>query len=200
MPHIYREDLEKIENLILNELKPREYKIETNEYEYEKVEQLQKDLGTAVDLHVQTYTPYLSIDFNKNSARVYSGDDDLKTMGAFDQIFSILSKKERRVLYYLSKVSVWVAPILFFAPIRALAEIDKVDNPKLWVVLGVVLVSALWWVIGFYSSLYKFSIIDFTYLKEKPNFIVRNKDQIILVVIGAIIGAIATIVFNKILF
>lgn len=48
-------------------------------------------------------------------------------------------------------------------------------------------------------SLYDFSIVEFINSTERPNFLIRHKDQIILIIITAIISAFATVVFEKFL-
>lgn len=196
MPRLFRDDLVEIEKIIKNELKPREYKLETKDYEYEEIESIPSDTKQTVDFHIQTHDPYISIDFNRFSARVYAGDDNLDTTGALTKIIEILSRKERKVLFWSQKIAVWIAPILFIAPIQALTEIGEIKSTKHWVALGVSLLAAIWWIVSFYSSMYKFSTIRFVFHKESPGFLTRNKDQIILVILGAVIGALATGLFT----
>jgi len=52
------------------------------------------------------------------------------------------------------------------------------------------LLSAYWWYFSFQLGLKKFSKVELWKEKEKLNFFLRNKDQIILLIGGAILGAI----------
>jgi len=185
MPQLYRDDLEIIEKIIKDELKPREYKIETKDYEYDGLESIPEDNEQITDLHIQTYSPYISIQFNRFSARIYAGDDDLKTTGALTKIVEVLSARERKMLFWSQKVGLWLAPILFFAPTRALIEIDRIKTPKHWFAIGLALAAVIWWIISYYLSMYRFSSITFISSKKSPGFIKRNKDQIL---VGLIVG------------
>lgn len=192
MPCLYREDLEAIEMIIKDELKPREYKFETKDYEFDNIGTIPKDIESSVDFHIQTYNPYISIDFNRFSASVYANDDDLNTIGALTKIIEILSKKERKLLYWSQKFA-WVAPMLLIVPISTLGKI-KSTSP--WFLLGFSIPAVILWIVSFYLSVYKFSRINFTSYKDSPSFLKRNRDQIILLIIGAIIGGIITVLLR----
>ena len=109
-----------------------------------------------------------------------------------------VKNRERKFFFWSSKIAVWVAPILFFAQLQAIIELGGIMSVKQWEAFSISLLAAIWWAISFYSSLYRFSIINFASLKEKPNFFQRNKDQIALIVFGAFLGAIFTMLIQNI--
>lgn len=190
MPRLFREDLISIEEIITGELKPREYKLETAKYEYEKVDLIPKDSGVVNEFHIRTYSPVIFIDFSRNSARIYAEEDDLITIGAFEKILKILKNRERKISLWSSKVALWVAPILFGLSIPQIIELGEIKSEKLWIALSVAVLAAICWIVSFRRILYKFSVINLFFSNEKPNFFRRNKDQIILLIIGASLGAI----------
>lgn len=202
MPHLFREDLEDIENII-KDLSPREFKFETKDFEYNSIQEISKDFMVVNDFHVQTQSPYISIDFRGSSARIYSGDDDIKTIGVVKKIADIISKRERVFLWYLSNSAPFIVPALFFSFILLLAStVHKEVKPSVvWyiIVSTAFLLSGLWGVIGIRSTLKNFSLIEFVYRKNKPSFFLRNKDQIIVGIIVAIISVVATLFFSKII-
>lgn len=198
MPRLFREDLEFIEKIIKEELQPREYKIETREYEYETVDLIPRDHETVTELHIQTYTPYISIDFNRYSARVYAADDDLKTTGALTKIIEILIKKERKISYWSQEIAIYLTPFLFGALFTFIIT-RKIELTRHWLAIGIfiLILVVVWWAVSFYS-MFRFSEINFFTSKKRQNFLQRNKDQIILLIIGAFAGAVFTVLIQGI--
>lgn len=192
MPRLFRDDLNAIEKVIKEELKPESYKLETKEYEYEAVESIPKDTGTTTEFNIETRSPYISIDFHRSRADIYTSDDNLITTGAVAKILNILAKKERKILFWFQQVAIWIAPILFGTFIaRAISR-----SAERWIFLAISLLAGIWWIFSFYNSMYKFSVINFILPNENPGFIKRNKDQIILLIIGTIFGCLVTKLFN----
>lgn len=201
MPHLFREDLEEIEN-ILKEISPREYKLESQNFEYTNIKEIPKDLDAINEFHIQAYPPYISIDFNTNGARIYAGDDDIKTMGGIKKIADIISKRERKHLWHLSRLANWFAPILIWIPVYLVMFVDEetVKPNKILIFSSVLLslIGIIWFIVGFRLKLYNFSLIEFTYKKEKLNFFMRNRDRIIVGIIIAIVSVLLTLLFQKI--
>ena len=54
MPCVFLDDLEEIEEIIKNELKPRSYTIETNDYEYTSLSELPKGMKSITELEIVT--------------------------------------------------------------------------------------------------------------------------------------------------
>lgn len=201
MPHLFREDLEGIEEVIKKELNPNGYKLDLGSFEYQEIKEIPEDTNSTNEFYIHTSSPYIRIDFNKSSARIYAGDDDIKTVGVIKKLTDIISKRERVFLWYLSNSANFFAPALFFGSILLLAStVHKEVKPSVvWyvVVFTASLLSGLWGVIGFRGILKKFSLIEFFYRKNKPNFFFRNKDQIMVGIIIAVISVLGTIFIQK---
>lgn len=190
MPLIYMDDLRAIEKIIKEELKPREYKLETADYEYDKLDDIQNNNETNTELLIRTYSPRIIIDFNRYGARIYASDDNLDTIGALTKIYDILALSERVLLYKSQKFAMWVAPIFMFLPLMLLYTIDNVNKYTKWGLLMFSCLSLIWWAVSLYIGNYKYSILYFTDKKDNPGFLKRHKDQIILGSISAIFTAI----------
>jgi len=197
MPHLFREDLELLEKIIKEELKPKEYKLETEEFEYQEFKEISEDTETTSEFHIQTHSPYISIDFSNHSARLYADSDDLKTIGALKKIEEIIFRRERKTLWRISNLSMWSIVLIYLPQLLSIMS-PKIGSKLVFILLLTFIVMViLWFFIGF-RSLNNFSLIEFAYSKNKPNFFTRNKDQIILIIFGTIIGALVTIIFQKI--
>ena len=70
MPYLFREDLESIEN-ILKELSPQERTFETKDFEYKTIQEIPEDI-IVTHFHIQTYNPYINLEFSENNARIYA--------------------------------------------------------------------------------------------------------------------------------
>ena len=198
MPCLFREDLENIEEIIKKELNPGEYKLDLGSFEYQEVKEILENIDPINELHIQTSSPCISIDFTKFSSRIYVGDDDIKTVGAVKKITDIILKKERRWLWRFSKSAEWLPPLLFFSIIQLLAW-DSARASSWFIIVIILILLVIWWIIGYQSSLKKFSIIEFGYKKNKSNFFIKNKDTIIVNIIVALTSILATIFFQKLL-
>ncbi len=194
MPHLFREDLESIENIIKS-LSPK-YELETKDFEYNSVQEISKDIDPVNNFHIKMFDPYVSIDFSKNDACIYTSDDDVKTIGVVKKITDIILKRERKCLYYFSSLSTYLPSILFFLTFLG-KEVIK-SNKILFLANFVLLFAVAWWIFGFYVRLYNFSVVEFAYRKNKSNFFDRNKDQIIVGIIVAIATVFLTLLLQKI--
>lgn len=194
MPYLFREDLEEIENIIKTELKPREFKMSTKEYEYDNLELMPKNSESINEFYIKTHSPYISIDFYGHDAQIYAGDDDIKTIGAVVKIIKVISERERKILWYCYRLSLLIglAILIFVLTSGFYNRIVTI------LFIFLLLLIIIWTGIITYIEVYRFSVINFNYSKENLNFIKRNKDQIILLILSAILGALATILITKI--
>lgn len=196
MPHLFREDLEEIEE-VLKESDSNELRFETNDFEYGSVKEIPEKTKQAKDFHIQIYKPYINLNFSKRSAYVYASEEDIKSIGIAGKIVNIVKKRERKFLYYLKNIFSVTGCIAF--SILSFFLIDHIDPSKKIAILFLILL--LYSIISFFVFVFPFpshSLIDFYCINNQENFFFRNKDQIILVIFGAVIGAIVTFIFQKI--
>lgn len=178
MPQLYREDLESIEQVI-NELSPKDYRLEVADYKYDKLKSIPEDTETTTEFRIVTND--IDIYFSKNNASISVDKDDLKTTGAKDKIITIISRTERKLLYFVDKLAtIFVLPFWFFIWLEKI-QIALVRLALLWFLTFI----AIWCV---YIANKKFSTINFFYKKDSPlGFFRKITDEIISAVIAGVI-------------
>jgi len=196
MPHLFREDLEEIEE-ILKESDPENLKFETNDFEYGSVKEIPEKDKRLDYFHIQIYRPYISIDFSKTSAYIYASEKDIKSLGIAGKIADVVKKRERKFLFYIRSFSGIFSGILFGIPFFFML-INFDISKRLAIILLFLLFGGIVSIILFTNNIPRYSIIELYYKKDKPSFFVKNRDQIILITFGTILGAIATLFLQKI--
>lgn len=177
MPNLFREDLENIEIIIKNDLKPSEYKLESESYEYSEVAEIKDTNKLTSQFRIQAYTPDVFIELTKKKAFIHADDDSVNTIGSIKKIIDIIEKRKRKFLWYSSKVGIWLMLPLNTLSILSLLPSSLQLIDKLYAVI--ILVSSIIWLITIiYVTEYQFSIINFIYKEDKQNFFRRNKDQL----------------------
>ena len=185
MPHLFREDLETIETII-KDLPAQKFKFETIDFEYETVQEISRDTETVNDFRIDVRDPDIQLNFTNSSAEIYASNDDIKTRGIVGKIIDIISKRERKYLWYFWKLTDWLPLVFIFSTLLLLLQ-----NLRLFFLFFFFVVSIAC-VIAVYRSLHSFSIIEFDYKKNRVNYFVRNKDQIILLLIGTVFGVVVS--------
>jgi len=196
MPHLFREDLEAIEN-ILKDLSPEKYRLETGDAEYNIIEEVKENIRIT-DLSFHTYNPYIYLNFGESGSYIYTDSDSLEVLGAIKKIADIISRRERKFLWYMVRL----APLLLviFAPLLTLLILLREEGINISNVflIFVAISLGLWPVVAYYIGFNRFSIVEFVYKKDRVNFFIRNKDQLLLIIIGTIIGSLITLLFQRI--
>jgi hypothetical protein len=85
MPCLYRNDIEKIIE-ILNEAEFKEYKIETEEYEFVNINEIPKDMNIINELYISAGYYYFSLNLNKNFANLRIAENSIKGEGLFKKV------------------------------------------------------------------------------------------------------------------
>lgn len=186
-PHLFFDDLQKIEDIFIS-LNPKDYKLETETYEWTKVSEIPHD--TIFDsLKMQIYPPYLVLSISRGSASLYVSEDNLNAIGAFKKIIEIVSERERKFWLPLNIFAFVLSSTLLIFLLRLASFQIELSDLILTIFLYFILYSSLgiWYLI--YSK-GNHPTIDFISKKEKGNFLIKNKDQIIIVSISAFLGAI----------
>lgn len=196
MPHLFREDLENIENVIKQELSPNRYKLESESFEYTGMSEIKDKVKETTEFRIESHAPDVIIVFTRKKASIHAHDDSVETMGAIKKVLDIVTKGERRFLFYSSHIGYLIAPILIiFSSLilyRPYIIGDLLETTHLILIL---LFSIIWFVIIVYVVENQFSLVEFTYKEDKSNFLSRNKDQLFL----GILIAIASFLLGKFL-
>lgn len=197
MPHLFRDELEKIE-LILTEANVKGYKIVTPDFEYEKVSEIPKDIKPLFELQIISSDPYMELNFSRNSARIFVGRNDLISQGIFSKIDQILTNSQRKTRWFFSQLGPFIGGASFTLLLIGLSFIKTKPNIGI-IFLSLSFIGILWGIFSFRIDLNKFSIIEVIKRREKPSFLKRNKDQILLILLGAIIGSMITLLLKLLL-
>ena len=196
MPYLFREDIENIEKIIKEELNSNNYKLESEFFEYQKVEEIPSDENSLNQFIIRTYSPYIIINFTKNNASIYAEDDDIKTTGAVKKIIDLIHKRERKFLWYSSKIGQIFAGVMLTLSILSLF-LKYLFNSEWEYAIIIIILSIIWIVIILFVEEYKFSVIEFTHKRNRSNFFHRNKDKIGVNIIVAIVSLLIGWILKK---
>lgn len=193
---LYLEDLEWIFDL-LKEEGFKQIQIKTNEYELTPEELTKIKENELSSITIRAFNPFLIIIELGSSlghdAKIYTSEDTTKAIGIVEKIRKLFKKRRRLVLTYITKP--WFALIVALVMQSIALLILKFDGNKL---LYTILFASSLIFIGFAFFLdtgYIFpkNLIILDYNKDRPNFWIRNKDRIIIMILTIIFTAMITI-------
>jgi hypothetical protein len=184
-------DLEALEDVLRTAVK--DYAAYSGNYKYTSIAELSAHVGKKRihNLKFEGSKPYTSLTFAPHDARVYVGDDDLVNAGLFQKIDAILTPRVRRFsIIYDPRMLVLIGPAV--AGVSAL--VGGQHRAVLPIVVGVVLAVTIWsgWI-----SIKRHSVIDLSASPE--TFWARNRDQILVAVIAAVVGSVVTLIATRLL-
>jgi hypothetical protein len=190
MPCLYREDLEAIEAIIREELKPAKYHVAFEGCEYESVQDVAGDQAEVHTLVVYTQDPSLRLKFARSWAELYAGESGPALDSAIRKIGQVVAATERHWVWAFSKFSAWAAPLLGFGCVAILSELFALGTParSLYSVLTLLLLTAVWWVLGYRNVFYRFSCLDLRKKRPRQGMFARNRSQILFAAVGALLG------------
>ena len=142
---------------------------------------------------IKVNDPYMTIDLDLFSARLYVSSSQLLASGLFLRIDSILSRCERKPRFFFSTwwpiASVWTLPNIFYLPFLKSFEYLQI--------LASVLTLA-WLLVAGYINLRKHSSVIPAHQEDMPSFFKRNSDGIVIAVISALLGAVGGAAATKV--
>jgi hypothetical protein len=191
---LYKSDLDKIFNLFKDNYPKIE--IVADGFKLDDISELSKiKKQEIVDFEISAYNPRLSVDFSGNSASIYlSDEDDIKLRGLAAQIGDILSKRKSPLRFL---ASFWLEiPIGMIALLIYFNALSLIKDTKFQVMalLGFVLFMILFGILGHRIEEKKHCLIYLYDRSSAPGFFKRNKDNILIIVISALIGSFLTLV------
>ena len=187
---IYREDIEKIEQ-IASDLSAKKFTICFGEFEYDSLKEIPENFPDLHKLKINFSTPYMSVEFDGLGARIYSTNENLEAMGAFESIVKIIerrSNKYRQTLIYATKiigVSLFIVSVV--VSINFLIK-GRYSLASLMCILVFLIGYLIYY--SYQHDIYKNSTVVFSNSSSRPSFIARYKDQIVVGLIIAIIGTV----------
>jgi hypothetical protein len=162
MPDIHRQNLTQIEDVILTELKPKRYHLACQGVVYDRVEDIPKDAGSTITLVVYTHEPCLRLKFARSWSEMYVEENSEAIDPAVRKISEIVRACERRTLWKLSKLSIWMAPLLGFGGTTLVVQLIFLGHLPLYALywaLGGLALASIWWATGYRFSLFRYSRI-----------------------------------------
>ncbi len=178
--NLFREDLEAIEEVLKRDAQG--FCCGALDVQYDSIAELVEHRGEGAlsELVISAREPYLSVDLGKLWAKLYVGSNSNANAGVFYQIDEILTKTRRKLWPLYSYYTTWILN----GAIIGCALFVK--HPIDLVVTGVLISWVLW---VSYVRMRRHATI---YLSRRLalNFWGRRKDDVILALISAVIGAI----------
>jgi hypothetical protein len=181
---LFIDDIEEIAR-VLSEASEN-IQIRSDNYELDNASDLfNLDVDTINNLELSSNNPYISAKFLRGGARLYISTDDAYSRGILEKIKQICLKRRRRFASFVVKF--WPSYVFVFIGITlmGMSKINRVYFP-----LG--LLAFLFYVFlaiaNYIVDLRRYSVIVISKSTERPNFLKRNSDEIIIGVGSAIIG------------
>lgn len=188
MPSLYLDDIEKIEHIIVNDLKSEKIKIETPEYEYDSSKEIISVKHPINSLEITSYCPHISIFFNKNISGLYIGNQEDISLGNVLKIENIIKSRERKILWIVTDyifANVFIASLFIYEIVFSKAAIFFKILP-FWLLYD-------FWAIWF--VLHKFSKIKLIHSNDEKNIFNKYTAEITFIgVLFTIITFIYTVI------
>lgn len=161
------------------------------------------DVGTGpfTEFEMRRHGPgLLAVEVRNMDTRLYVSDlNDLQLRGAFDRIDTILRRARlpwavRAINSAIGATLVFLGPAMF-ALVTLIAALAQSAGPRSWAIpLSVAL---LLYGIGGYAlatqtALRRNGLVTLVRRDNQPNFFARNRDELWILVIGVVIGAVAS--------
>lgn len=182
---LYLDDLEEIEEALKKASDSISF--ETEEYEFDSIEELKTHYKTAqlYELEVSTRSPYVSLDLDRKSAFVYAASSEANSAGAFYRLEQIISRRllKPRWIYSLPLV-------LVLTSIGTFVQYHFSNRINYYVSLSIAILLMIWGIFACYVALRRHSVIVLIHRNSEEPFFQRNKDNLTLAIISALLGAI----------
>lgn len=184
---LYKSDLEKIFNLFKDQFPKLE--IVADGFKLNDFSELSKiNKQEIVEFKITGRDPYLQLDFSRYSASIYlSDEDDIKLRGLADKIGDILSDRKSYLRFFANPWSPNLLTLIWII----FVYLSK--TPFVFSLPVFLLFVCLWLFWGFRIDTQKHSLIYLYDHSSASNFLKRNKDNILLSVLSALIGGIITL-------
>lgn len=194
--HLYRNDIENVLSALNNPI------LKYNNYECDNLDEIQSNYGDKINsIEITARNPYISLRIGGNTMNssgnwLYIDKEDDVSLSAFFKIKEILLSRKSILPILFSPFVGISAYVLLLAPMILPNKIINLflhtgfERILFAFVLLIIMFSSFFFNNGFFSSI--------TLLKrhEHKNFFSRNQDQILLVIIGWILGLISYKLFG----
>jgi hypothetical protein len=187
---IWLEDLAEIV-AILNE-NCNDVQISTEDYRFKTVDELKDHVGSQAQfaLEIDGHSPYVSADFDRTSA-TFHVSAGTQAAYVFHEIDSIIARRQRHF------------PLIYNWWLLMLSSIATLGLSYFWILTGqtgparhvlsvVQIITFLWFLWAAFVNVRRTSVVKLQRRSEARPFFERNKDQLLMLLIGAIVGGLMT--------
>lgn len=158
------------------------------------------------ELNIRTSKPSLEVDLRPAIAWLHIYDDDTKALGLSKKIEDILTKSQSPIRFFINGwacvIFAFICGGAVFVPISYVLKQKPVTYPYLilaCLILGFVLAVALPIVTLYFMDTRRQSLFLLERKSNRQGFLTRKKDELIIVIISAIVGSILTVVTMRFL-
>jgi hypothetical protein len=178
---IWLEDLAQIVSTLKENAK--EVHISTEDYLFATVEELKEHFGTQTQfaMEVTSLNPYVRLEFTRLSVQMHVAAGP-QAAQLFHDIDVVLARRQRSIFYS----SWWVVAIL------ALGAAPRFFPEQAMPMLVVQSVIGVWFLWVMFTSVRRTAVVNLQRRSELRPFFERNKDQLLLLLVGGIIGGLVT--------
>jgi hypothetical protein len=171
--------------------KCRSVEISTENYKFKSIEELKEHAGlqTLPVLQIHCHEPYVTIDLTRMEARLYVSHGD-HAASISHEIDPILAQCQRWLPWAYSS---WFATVYLIVVFGSdyLFLWGRTDTPSV-IVFQVLGLGFLWIMWAAFVSVRRSSVIRMQRRADRRPFVERNQDQLIMLLIGAIVGGMVT--------
>ena len=203
--HLYKDDIENIID-ILKEIS-KDIHISDDEYAYDSIEEIINKRGlNPRKINIGCHSPYIDLGINNKdtvgATYLYCSNQDKESLYALDRILEILRKRRK----FLSRIfnptcGIFYLGLFFYLFWFTKARISDFIIQNNWTFTLLTFLILLLLALPFGFRFLPVSSILLLRPHEQHNFFIRQKDDLIKILIsaiaGAVIGAIITKLFTK---
>lgn len=186
---IYEDELRELYSFLTDTCE-ESISIETCGYELDSIDECRNlPEKQSHEITISCKKPYLQIQLTQHYGEMYCGDANIEAEGIISRAEQILRKGERNHPRLTEKWW-WLIPLF-----AGLLGMGCASQSVSLIAVGTVLL-VLSWVVVVVEYRLSYNTVVFALRKDAPSFWSRNKDQVLLLFIGAVVGSLFTIVVS----
>lgn len=199
---LYMEDLEEIEEIYKDNFE--DYKITVkskeleNDFEFGSVKELtenfnKKNIYKLHDLSFESYNPYINIYFRNIEVKIYSSNNDVKSIGITSKLKNATDKKPFSYKFLTNKILLFISLFFILLLDRLINEIYPL------IIIALLFLFLLWgfWLYNIFENNY--STIRLKRRSEQKGFLTENKNNIMLFFISALFYIFREVIASKLI-
>lgn len=169
--------------------------LETCGYKLESLDELSRLPVESTNIFfISSQNPYFQLRLTRTHGELYIGDSSIESEGLASHIENILLRGKIQYPHLLDKP--WVMYLLSLPFFIGIIESNKYLIAICTLLFLCLIIGVVW---EYRFSTKRYNTIIFKNRKDAPGFLIRKKDEIIMLVIGAVIGAVITVLVGLVI-